>query len=114
MEMFAAIEHTAAAIGAPRAESGARLYRTLPELVALLAPYGEVETGELDVVAGYADFDDFWSALERQVGPAGAWLKGLDDDRRRAARGELHRYFGGPGGPFELQGRAFAVRVTPA
>ena len=114
MQMFAAIDHTASVIGAERAEPRARLYRTLPELVALLEPHGEVETAELDVVAGYRDFDEFWGALGRQVGPAGAWLHGLDDERRSAARAELHRYFGGPDGPFELRGRAFAARVTRA
>ena len=114
MQMFAAIEHTAATIGVERAEARARLYRTLPELVTLLAPYGDVETSELDVAAAYADFDDFWRALERQVGPAGAWLQRLDPDRRVAAREELYRYFGSPAGPFELRGRAFAARVTRA
>jgi len=114
MQMFAAIDHTAAVIGAERAEPRARLYRTLPELVALLEPHGEVETAELDVVAGYEGFDDFWSALGRQVGPAGAWLHGLDDERRAAAREELHSYFGNPDGRFELWGRAFAARVTRA
>jgi SAM-dependent methyltransferase len=112
VQMFAAIEHTAAVIGAERAEPRARLYRTLPELAALLEPFGTVETTELDVVAEYTDFDDFWRALEAQVGPAGEWLHALDAGRRTAARTELFRYFGSPDGPFELWGRAFAVRVT--
>jgi SAM-dependent methyltransferase len=112
MEMFAAIERTAQAIRAQDAERGARRYRTLPELVELLAPVGPVETAELDVTASYAGFGEFWSALERQVGPAGAWLTSLDAEQRAAAREEMQRQLGSPAGPFELRGRAFAARAS--
>jgi molybdopterin-guanine dinucleotide biosynthesis protein A len=113
MEMFAAIDRTARAIGVDRgAEDGARRYRNRAELVELLEPLGEVTTGELDVQAGYDGFDDFWSALSRQVGPAGAWLARLDDDERARAREALHRELGSPDGPFELRGRAYAVKIT--
>ena len=114
MQMFAAIESAAKAIGVDRGEQGARRYRTLPELVELLegAEIGEVETAELDVVAPYADFDDFWHALEGQVGPAGAWLQSLDGGQREAARGELHRALGSPAASFTLTGRAYGVKAT--
>lgn len=112
MEMFAAINRTAKAV---RAERGAepRRYRTAQEIRDLLAPLGEVESGELEVVAEYAGFDDFWHALERQVGPAGAWLASLDPAQREAAREEMFRQLGSPSGPFELSGRAFASAVRP-
>jgi SAM-dependent methyltransferase len=112
VQMFAAIGRTARMLGAGSAEQGARRYRTPQELRDLLVEAGlaEVETGELDVTASYADFDDFWRALGRQVGPAGAWLHGLDDHQRVLAREELHRQLGSPSGGFELSGRAYAAR----
>ena len=114
MQMFAAIEATAKAVGVDRGEQGARRYRTLAELVELLegAGIGEVETAELDVVAPYEDFADFWHALEGQVGPAGAWLQAMDGEQREAARAELHRQLGSPEASFTLTGRAYAVKAT--
>jgi SAM-dependent methyltransferase len=112
MEMFAAIERTARAIGAGGGEDGARRYRTEAELVELLAPLGRVETGELDVTADYSGFDDFWAALSRQVGPAGAWIARMDDEQRAQAHEALHRELGSPPGPFQLRGRAYAAKVT--
>ena len=112
MEMFAAIERTAKAIGVSReSEMGARLYRTPEELRALLEPLGRVETAELEVNADYAGFDEFWHALERQVGPAGAWLAALSDEQRSRAREEMHRQLGGPSGAFSLTGRCYAAAV---
>lgn len=114
VEMFAAIERTARAAGIDRGEQGARRYRTAQELEELLAPLGAVELGELDVTADYSGFDDFWNALARQVGPAGAWLAALDDEQRARVREQLHRELGSPEGRFTLGGRAFAARVTRA
>ena len=110
-EMFAAIDATAEAVGSRRAAEPRR-YRTAQELRDLLAPLGEVESAELDVVADYTGFDDFWHALELQVGPAGAWLASLDEAQRPAAREELFRRLGSPEGPFALRGRAFAAAVS--
>jgi SAM-dependent methyltransferase len=114
MEMFAAIGRTARALGAGEAESGARRYRTPQELYELLTGAGlrEVETGELDVAAGYADYDEFWHTLTLQVGPAGAWLHGLGEEQRALARDEMFRQLGSPDGPFELHGRAYAARAA--
>ena len=113
MPMFAAIERTTKAIGVEReSEFGARRYRTPGELRDLLAPFGDVETGELDVTADYGDFDEFWHALERQVGPAGAWLAALPDEKRADAREEMHRQLGSPSGMFSLTGRCYAARVS--
>src|SRR4051794_5499577 len=113
MEMFAAIERTSQAIGVSReSEHGARRYRTLEELVELLAPFGDVETAKLDVTASYADYEEFWRALAGQVGPAGAWLNSLDDEQQRAAREQMFRELGSPDGAFELSGRCYAARVS--
>jgi SAM-dependent methyltransferase len=111
-ELFAAIERTAKAIGADRGEIEARRYRTPQELHDLLAPHGAVEQAELDITAPYAGFDDFWHALSLQVGPAGAWLKSLDDEQRERARDEMFRQLGSPDGAFELTGRCYAARVS--
>jgi SAM-dependent methyltransferase len=113
VDMFRAIDRTAESIGLSRAAEPRR-YRTAQEINDLLAPHGEVESAELDVTAGYGDFDEFWQAMDRGVGPAGQWLASLDDDRRQCAYDELFREFGGPQGPFELKARAFAAAVTPA
>ena len=113
VEMFAAIDRTAAAIGAPRGGEP-RKYRTAHELQDLLAPLGEVESDELDVTAGYHDFEEFWHAMGRGVGPAGQWVASLDADARERAHDELFRQLGTPAGPFELGARAFAAAVTPA
>jgi SAM-dependent methyltransferase len=67
VDMFAAIGRTAVAIGAPELAEPGR-YRTAREIHDLLVPYGEVESAELDVQAGYADFEEFWRTLGRGAG----------------------------------------------
>jgi SAM-dependent methyltransferase len=113
VDMFAAIDRAAEAVGASRATEPRR-YRTAQEIHDLLAPHGEVETAELDVTAGYGDFEEFWQAMDHGVGPAGQWLASLDPEQREQAHAELFRELGSPRGPFELNARAFAAAVTPA
>jgi SAM-dependent methyltransferase len=113
VEMFAAIDRAAEAVGSSRAAEPRR-YRTPHELHDLLAPHGEVESAELDVTAGYRDFDEFWQVMDRGVGPAGQWVASLAAEAREHAHEELFRQLGSPNGPFELSARAFAVAVTPA
>jgi SAM-dependent methyltransferase len=113
VDMFAAIDRAAEAVGASRATEPRR-YRTAQEIHDLLAPHGAVETAELDVTAGYGDFEEFWQAMGHGVGPAGQWLASLDPDQREQAHAELFRDFGSPQGTFELNARAFAAAVTPA
>src|SRR6185312_9895497 len=102
--MLAAISRTREAIGQ---SIPPRRYRTPQEIHDLLAPHGEVESGELDVTAGYRDFAEFWQALDRGAGPAGVWLASLDADARERAHEELFRQLGSPSGAFELDARAF-------
>ena len=113
VDMFAAIDRTAKEVGATRGGEPRR-YRTPQEIHDLLAPHGEVESAELDVTAGYRDFDEFWQAMSRGVGPAGQWVASLDSEQQERAHEELSRQLGSPQGPFELKARAFAAAVTPA
>jgi SAM-dependent methyltransferase len=113
VDMFAAIDRAAEAVGASRATEPRR-YRTAQEIHDLLAPHGAVDTAELDVTAGYGDFEEFWQAMDHGVGPAGQWLASLDPEQREQAHAELFRDFGSPQGPFELNARAFTAAVTPA
>ena len=110
-EMFAAINRTSQAIGAERVSEPPR-YRTPEALRELLAPLGDVEEASLEITAGYAGFEAFWNALDRQVGPAGAWLQSLDEEQRARAREEMHRQLGSPDGAFELTGTCYAARVS--
>ena len=112
VEMFAAIDGAAEAVGASRAFEPRR-YRTAEEIDELLAPLGDVESAEFDVTAGYGGFEEFFRAMSRGVGPAGQWLASLDGEQRDRAHEELFRRLGSPQGPFELKARAFAAAVTP-
>lgn len=113
MEMFAAIDRTAKAVNVDReSQFGARRYRTPEEICDLLAPFGAVESAVLDISAPYESFDDFWHAMEGQVGPAGAWLQAMDDAKRAEAREEMYRQLGSPDGTFALTGRCYAARVS--
>ena len=69
----------------------------------------DVRFGSLTARAGYADFEDLWWPLPTGVGPAGAFCKSLDDDRRAALHDAFRRRLGVGDGPFELTARAWAV-----
>jgi len=73
----------------------------------------DVRDGTLEVAADYADFDDFWEPLTFAIGPAGQFLKSLDDSEREQVR-ELCR--GSlPHGSFTLGARAwYAVGTVTA
>jgi SAM-dependent methyltransferase len=113
VDMFAAIDRTAAVIGVLQLDEPRR-YRTAQEIHDLLAPHGEIESAELDVKGGYRDFEDFWRTLGRGAGPAGQWFAALDPGARERAHDELFRQLDGPEGSFELEARAFAAAVTLA
>jgi SAM-dependent methyltransferase len=73
------------------------------------AGLGEVGVAAAVVRADYAGFHDLWSALEAGVGPSGAYVIGLDADRRAALRDRLERLLGVGPAPFELTARAWTV-----
>ena len=117
MEMLAAVHRTQQAFADEGATTEARtLYRTQAEIEGLFAGDGfaDVHTKLLEVESEYAGFDEFWSTLADGAGPAGAWVKALDDDGRADAREELHRQVGEPAGAFSLRARAWATRATRA
>ena len=72
------------------------------------AGLGDVRFGQLVVSATYEDFEDLWSPLPTGVGPAGAFCKSLDADRRDGLHDAYRRHLGSDG-PFELTARAWAV-----
>jgi hypothetical protein len=115
MDMLAAVNRTQQAFPSNSETTEARtLYRTREEIERLFpAPvFADVASELLEVEAEYRDFDEFWGALADGAGPAGTWVKALDDDTRAAARAELERQVGSPSGEFTLRGRAWAVRAT--
>jgi SAM-dependent methyltransferase len=87
-------------------------YRTVSELRALWeeSRLERVETGPLDVIAGYEDFDEFWSALLEGVGPAGSYAASLDEERRAELREACRARLREPAGSFRLSARAWGVR----
>ena len=89
-------------------------YRTEEELESLWERAGlnDVETGPLEVVVAYDDFDEYWEPFTLGVGPAGAYCASLDPERRAALREGCFSRLGSPAGPFSLTARAFAVRGT--
>jgi SAM-dependent methyltransferase len=76
------------------------------------AGLADVSFGSLVVRAQYADFDDLWWPLPTGVGPAGAFCKSLDDERRAALHDAFRRRLGLGDGPFELTARAWVVAGT--
>jgi len=73
------------------------------------AGLGSVRFGSLVVRADYADFEDLWSPFPTGIGPAGAFAKSLDEERRRALRESFERRLGVGDEPFELTARAWTV-----
>jgi ubiquinone/menaquinone biosynthesis C-methylase UbiE len=81
------------------------------ELAELWSAAGleDVRFGALVVRAQYEDFDDLWSPFPTGIGPAGAFAKSLDEERRGRLREALRRRLDVGDGPFELSARAWAV-----
>lgn len=73
----------------------------------------EVGTAPLDVVAEFADFDDYWRPFLGGQGPAPAYAMSLSDEQRATLRTELESALPSvPGGAIALGARAWAVRGT--
>ena len=69
----------------------------------------DVRSGSLTARASYDDFEDLWWPLPTGVGPAGAYTKSLDDERRGALHDAFRRRLGVGDEPFELTARAWAA-----
>ena len=116
MDMLAAVLRTQEALAARGSTEALTLYRSRDEVEGLFLGSGftDVKTELLEVEREYGGFDELWDTMQGGVGPAGAWLKALDDETRAKARDELHRQVGEPSGAFTLHGRAWATRATRA
>ncbi len=71
----------------------------------------DVQPGVLTVRVGFADFEDWWQPYTLGVGPAGAYVAGLDAARREELRSRCAERL--PDGPFELGASAWCVRGRP-
>lgn len=117
MEMLAAVHRTQQVVPGDGATPEARtLYRTREEIESLFTGDGfaDMQTELLEVEAEYSGYDELWATLVDGAGPAGAWIKSLDDAGLAEAREELWRQVGDPAGAFSLRGRAWATRATRA
>lgn len=114
MDMLAAVHRAQVAITPTETTEARTRYRSREEIEGLFAgdDFTDVRTTLLEVEREYSGFDEFWDALADGAGPAGAWVKALDDETRAKARDEVHRQVGAPSGAFTLHGRAWATRAT--
>ncbi|MEP6866223.1 MAG: class I SAM-dependent methyltransferase [Deltaproteobacteria bacterium] len=80
-------------------------------LVALFRRCGlAADEQALEVPMHFASFDDYWSPFLLGVGPAGAHVAELTPHDRDALVARLRARLGD--GPFDLEGRAWAVKAT--
>jgi ubiquinone/menaquinone biosynthesis C-methylase UbiE len=116
MDMLAAVHRTQVALASTGTTEARTAYRSRDEIESLFtgAGFSDMQTELLEVEREYPAFDELWGTIADGAGPAGAWVKGLDDETRAKAREELHRQVGEPGGAFTLHGRAWATRATRA
>ena len=112
MEMLGAANRTMRALDPSPTPEQRTLYRSRETLEGLVGDGTQTEL--LEVESEYAGFEELWSTVVDGAGPTGAWAKSLDDEQRAAAREEMYRQVGSPGGAFTLTGRAWAVRTTVA
>ena len=71
-----------------------------------------VEERPLDITMRFESFADYWDPFLLGQGPAGAYLRNVDGDRRQALRGEVKRRLAltAEDAPFSIPARAWAVR----
>jgi len=86
-------------------------YSTPESLAELWEDCGlaEVSAGPVGVSASYDNFDDLWFGFAQGVGPAGAYLVGLEADERERLKGALRERLGVADEPFDLTARAWMV-----
>jgi hypothetical protein len=73
------------------------------------AGLADVHVAAVEAGAVYDGFDDLWRALEGGVGPAGAYVLGLDVDGRAALADGLQRRLRVGSRPFRLTARAWVA-----
>ena len=67
-----------------------------------------VEHGSVSITVEHASFDEWWDPFTLGVGPAGAYVAGLDDEQRATLREECRKLR--PDAPFTMHARAWAAR----
>jgi hypothetical protein len=70
--------------------------------------FRSVEGAVLTVEVEHPTFEEWWEPFTRGVGPAGAYVAGLDVGRRDALRSACRRAL--PAEPFRITARAWAAR----
>ncbi len=111
MILLRAFWDTAAALDPAAAgedEAYSMRFATPPELEALWSTRLEdVRVTEAVASAGYEDFEDLWAPLAKGVGPAGAYVVGLED--HGPFKAEFRRRLDVGDEPFTLTARAWIV-----
>jgi len=82
-------------------------------LAELLTAAGlrDVEEGDVSVRVEHSTFEEWWEPYTLGVGPAGAYVAGLDPTRREELRERCREALPDP--PFQLTARAWAARGRP-
>ena len=105
MEMLRHFWNAAGAVD-PDAPTEARTLRfgRPGDIVDLFGAAGlvDIDESELSVSSTYGEYGELWSSLLEGIGPAGAFLLSLPDDRREQVRQDLYERVGKPDGAFTL------------
>jgi len=82
------------------------------QLAEIFATAGlhDIRSTKLTVHVDWADFDEWWEPFTFGVGPAGAYVQSLDDDRREALRQACAASL--PAGPFTIDASAWTAIGT--
>ncbi|MFT3872500.1 MAG: methyltransferase domain-containing protein [Nocardioides sp.] len=80
--------------------------------LAVAAGLSDVDERELWIEVGFDTFEEWWTPFTLGVGPAGAYVAGLDAVRREALRAHCAERLPEP--PFTLRARAWCVLASVA
>lgn len=78
--------------------------------IATEAGLGAVEGGTVGVTRSYATFEEWWEPYTFGIGPAGQYVRSLDDTARQRLKDHCATKF--PTEPFDIRATAWAVRGT--
>ena len=70
----------------------------------------DVEESTVSASVEHATFDEWWNPFTLGVGPAGGYLRGLDDERRAALEARCRELL--PGEPLRITATAWAARAA--
>jgi ubiquinone/menaquinone biosynthesis C-methylase UbiE len=73
------------------------------------AGLADIEATKLHVDVEFASFDEWWEPYTFGIGPLGAYIRSLDDDRRTALREACAERL--PAAPFTVRASAWAARA---